>query len=288
MATYTNDFGSYTADAQPSDWTARWVTTNSTFAARTKSGAQGGKTLEHTSTADGRRLLSYNAIDSDANRADAEILVRVRTTGSVGTAALLDQVRSVLRGSGAAGAESCYFLQFSESATGSIRLGKLVSGTQTMLGTAFAMPRWQSNVWYWMRFKVSGTSLSGKIWEDGEKEPTSWQVTATDSSVTGAGWVGVGNFESSGTARDWDFVSIGTGTDAAPLAFSTGTNVRIHQAVTEMLVDPGGAARVSQSLVEVAFGQVVPGFFYQAVVEVAFSTEGAPADAQQPRMFCIT
>lgn len=43
---------------------------------------------------------------------------------------------------------------------------------------------------YWMKFRVQGTALSGKAWQDGQSEPD-WLVSAATNDVTGPGQVGV-------------------------------------------------------------------------------------------------
>jgi hypothetical protein len=35
---------------------------------------------------------------------------------------------------------------------------------------------WSVGVWYWMRFQDSGQTMSGKVWADGDPEPTAWTV----------------------------------------------------------------------------------------------------------------
>jgi hypothetical protein len=244
MATYQTNFSGYTVNVQPSDWTARWVTSNNTWAARAKAGAEGGQTLEQTSTVDARRLLSWDAIDVDADRDDVEILARFRTTSTT-----VDQLRLIARGSGAAAAEGAYFLGFAGSGD-TLYLNKYVAGVSTAIGSGVAIT-YATNTWYWLRFRVNGTSLSGKFWQDGEDEPSAWTITGTDASIAAAGWVGVGVFESNGT-KDFDYVSIGTNGDPAPLTnIAGGTSVRLSQASAESLTTSTTiTARVTQEAVE--------------------------------------
>jgi hypothetical protein len=39
----------------------------------------------------------------------------------------------------------------------------------------------------WLRFRVQGSSISLKVWPEGTAEPTDWELTATDTSITGPG-----------------------------------------------------------------------------------------------------
>ncbi len=58
---------------------------------------------------------------------------------------------------------------------------KKVQGTTTILGTkAFTATAGTS---YSLRFSISSTTLSAKVWQTGTNEPTSWMITVTDSSI---------------------------------------------------------------------------------------------------------
>jgi hypothetical protein len=294
MTTYSTSFDSYTADVQPSDWTARWVTTTTNWLTKAKANTEGGKVLENTGTGTARHLVTWDAIDADANRADVEILARVRPSGSS-----VELPRLTVRGSGAAAAETGYFLKF-EPSQQDYRLQKYVAGVTTNLGTAVNFTA-VANVWYYIRLRVSGTTLQARVWKDGFVEPTTWSVSATDSSVTAAGWVGIGNQVPTGT-RDIDWFSVGTNGDTAPLSTNTATQIRVSQAVTEAIHATVASARVSQVVTEAALANVaqarisqlvtevgisepIAGNISQMVIEVAFSN--AVAVTQQPRMIVL-
>jgi len=58
---------------------------------------------------------------------------------------------------------------------------KKVQGTTTILGTkAFTATAGTS---YSLRFSISSTTLSAKVWQTGAAEPTNWMITVTDSSI---------------------------------------------------------------------------------------------------------
>ena len=259
MTTYNTNFGSYTAAAQPSDWTARWVTSNVTWLATTVANTDGGKVLRKTSTATARRLLSWDAVDGDANRANSEILARVRTSSSN-----TDQIRLQLRGSGAAASESAYSFIMGSGTT--LTLHKFVAGVSTNLTTATYA--YSVNTWYYVRFRVNGTTLSAKVWKETEEEPSAWTFTTTDSAISAAGWVGVGNGDSGGT-MDVDFLSIGTNGDTAPYVSNTGTTISMSQAVMEVANLGAPAAVLSQAVMEVANLGAPAAVLSQAVMEVA-------------------
>lgn len=280
MAIYSTNFSGYTVDVQPSDWAARWVTADNNWLTKSKAATDGGKVLENTGTVDGRHLLSWDAIDADVNRADVEILARVRTSSTVA-----DQFRLTVRGSGAAGAETGYNLLFN-SISNVFRLHKYVAGASTNIGNALTYA-YAVNTFYYVKFRVSGSSLMGKVWlDDGLTLEPDWQVTATDTAITAAGWVGVGNFESTGT-RDIDFISVATNGDSAPFVTNPATVVKTSQVVLEAAYEGGTETRFSQLVFEVALGAQPNLLFSQAVLEVAFLDGAAPASTQQPKMIFI-
>lgn len=98
-----------------------------------------------------------------------------------------------------------YFLQTLLRTTNrvAIRICKLVSGSETCLTDEFTVPdlTHETDDYIWLRFQVSGsspTTLKGKAWKDGWKEPLDWQVSTTDSEAVlqSAAQVGVTSFVS--------------------------------------------------------------------------------------------
>ena len=281
MATYNTNFSGYAADAQPSDWTARWVTADNNWLVKAKAGTSGGKVLENTGTVDGHHFLSWDAVDADAGRADVEILALMRSTSST-----TNQFRLTARGSGAAGSETGYCISFNDVAN-RFQLFKLVAGTRTNLGS-FVVSTLSTNTLHYVLFRVNGSNLMAKTWLETDPVPTDWIVTATDSSITDPGWVGVGNEESTGT-RDFDFVSIGTNGDSAPFVTDPDTVIRASQAVLETAYYGGPApAFLSHAVLEVGFVNAPAILVSQMVIEVAFvnGTE-VPVSSQQPKMVII-
>jgi hypothetical protein len=54
----------------------------------------------------------------------------------------------------------------------------------TAWGTSYSFT-WTSQTWYWFRLKMENGTLSGRIWQDGAAEPTTWPYTWTRSGRTG-------------------------------------------------------------------------------------------------------
>jgi len=58
---------------------------------------------------------------------------------------------------------------------------KKINGSTNVLGqVAFTATAGTS---YTLRFSVSGSTLSAKVWQTGKTEPTNWMVKVTDSSL---------------------------------------------------------------------------------------------------------
>lgn len=81
------------------------------------------------------------------------------------------------------------------SAGGTINIGidKIVAGVTTSLITGgVTNVLWDAGEYITVRFQLQGTTLRIKAWLTGTAEPEEWGATATDSSLTAAGRVGVG------------------------------------------------------------------------------------------------
>src|SRR5487761_1210997 len=116
--------------------------------------------------------------------------------------------------------------------TGSqLQLIKNVSGATSTLATYAFTP--SANSFCWMRLLVQGTSLEARVWQDGTTEPSAWQISVTDSSITAAGYAGLYGYNGTTTPRDYDHFSVapvGSGPTAALTLKPTSTPV--GQAIT--------------------------------------------------------
>lgn len=260
MSVYSTSFGEYTTDAAPSDWTSRWGTTGEAWTVRADSGSTAGKYLEHTRTTTLKRLLSWNDIDADSGRDNAEILVRFKSTAATSAGA----VYLVLRGSGSDGAETGYI--FYNSTTNTLRIARIVAGTITNL-TSLSFT-FSSNVYYHIRFRVNASALKAKIWAgEHEQEPAAWSSETTDINITGTGWVGVGSAASSGT-RFYDDVAIGTSGDTA--AFPVADAANVTQEAGLVLAAFNAATQLTQLAALVMVGAGVPARVTQGALLVVY------------------
>lgn len=228
MAQYFTDWSEYTTDAQPNDWTARFVTSGITWLVRAVAGATGGKVLESVNTTDGRKLLSWDAIDADADRDDGEIVYKWRCTSGLST---LDP-ECALRASGTHPNQSLYRFGPNEPARNGINITKYVGGSVTPIADTpitFAL-----DTWYWARARVNGANsgtVQLKHWQDGDPEPGTWNLTDTDSDIDPAGWIGLWRFDA-GSTIEIDVLGVATAGDTAPTSAGiTGTGQAVLPAL---------------------------------------------------------
>ncbi len=210
MATYFTDFSEYSTGSPPSDWTARYEA-SPVWSVEAATGATGGNVLAYSGTSNELNLLSWDEIDSDVGRDDVEIVARVRLTQATSA-----QVNLVCRASGTAPfSDSNQYEAGLVDGDDEYRIGKLSPGFSSIASVAETVVL---DTWYWIRFRVIGTSLKMKLWLDTESEPGTWGIDTTDSDVTGVGWVGIGAFWDED--MEVDLFGVGTDGDTAPTSGS--------------------------------------------------------------------
>lgn len=201
---YSDNFDAYSAGAGlPAGWTSRWDAGTWSIV-----DASGDKLLRENSGSQNRYFASFDAINADANRDNCEVLARIRTANASGS---IMSVGLVLRGSGNGSSEQGYVAGFFAD---DLRIGKYVAGTFTEIRLrALTLA---ANTWYWLRFRVNGTTLQTKLWADGSGEPGTWDTTDTDSSISGTGWAGAFSFMASAN-KDFAEVAVATNGDTATM-----------------------------------------------------------------------
>lgn len=238
MAVYTTSFGSDTVSSPPTGWTVRWTSTGATWLVRADAPSTAGKYLEFARTTTARRLLSWDTVDSDSNRDNAEIFTRWLSGGGISSSS---QFYLILRGSGGAGTEGGYV--FYNASDTSVGIFKIVSGTVTVIGTV-TVPTLVNSRYYGLRFRVNGTALKAKIWNSQtDQEPAAWNLEITDTTISGTGYAGLGNNSANGPHR-FDDVAVGTNGDTA--AFPTSAEVRDTQTPALVMTAGSGISRATQ------------------------------------------
>ncbi len=196
-----------------------------------------------------RRLNSLDAIDSDANRDDIELLARFQINEALGD----HQFGVCGRASGTGGNETAYEMMTYETTSQQlqIRMLRIEAGAGTTIATSVSKGAYVAGDWFYMRFRINGSDLKGKLWPAGEEEPAAWDLEETDSNITGVGWGGLWGFRNSGDS-ECDMLTIGTNGDAAPLAADTTDTVRISAAYAAVLsTNPNAPVRISAAYASV-------------------------------------
>jgi len=202
MSTYFTDFSEYSTGSAPSDWAFPW-NANDTWTVETASGTY----YLYCNDPDSVQCIKWDDIDSDGERQDIEILYLWESSDGQFPMALG-------RGSGTGSNWYGYMLGGTSSV---FRCYKHVNST-TLSTVASATLSFSGNTKYWVRFRVNGTSLKGRVWADGGSEPETWDIDATDSDVSGDGFAGYRI--SAGNNKTFRVYQNGVGTngDSAPVA----------------------------------------------------------------------
>jgi len=189
-------------------WTERWGTSEGSFAANT-----GPVRLTVTKSAESNEYgISLDAVDSDSDRDDVEVLAKVRFNTQ---ATATNTVGVFLRGSGTSGAENLIAVTLRDAGNDGSDFQPIVydfsSGSAGLIGSSGG-----SNVaatWYWIRARANGTSLKARVWLDGTSEPAAWDVDET-TAVAGVGWVGLYAFDTATDTYDLGYFAVGTNGDS--------------------------------------------------------------------------
>jgi hypothetical protein len=201
--TWQTTFTGYTTGAQPSGWTETAYPNSSAWTVAADASSASGFVLRNVTTQTGRHILRYDGFADTTTTQEA--LVRMRLTDDDDRGPGIALRHSMLNGS-----ETAY-VAYLRSSVDQIELNAFVNGGWQFIGSAGFVNN--PGVWYWMRFRVEGTTLRVRVWADGTTEPTTWNVTATNSSIA-AGAIGLYTYEPN--TVDYSFFSIATSGFTAP------------------------------------------------------------------------
>ncbi|MFC6721148.1 Ig-like domain-containing protein [Halobacteriaceae archaeon SHR40] len=185
-------------------WTPQWSSGQSSWGVTSTDSNVEDSVLELTAGSSGRHALSCDTVGT-ATDVDMLGLVRVPSDDDNSSS----WCRLIGRGAGTAGSETGYFVAFRD--VPNLGIAKYSGGDSTML-SAESVDFTPGN-WYYVRFNLSGSELKARYWSLGEDEPQDWLLTATDSEISGDGWVGVGGWSTD--TQQWDTFSVATGGDTA-------------------------------------------------------------------------
>lgn len=178
------------------------------------------------------------------------------TTGSFQDVELLSQIKISATPSGAnvigglvaryADDNNAYHCWLVFTTTGGVHLtiAKRVASTFTTLETVQLGGTYAAGTFMWIRFSVAGSTLQAKTWQDGDREPDSYRLTTTDTSLTAAGAVGAHSVLLTGNTSfptfSWDNFTTVTpqtftvtrSTNGVTKAHAAGSDVRLAQPMT--------------------------------------------------------
>ena len=238
----TAQFADLDAWAAPDGWTETSAPDNSEWTVAADLSMQDGRALRNVNTATGRHILRLDAAPDTV--ADQEILVKLRMADadSRGPGVAL---RHTMNGDAATG-----FVAYLRPDGDVLEINRLLNGSWEFVADAPFTNN--PGTWYWLRFRVSGTQLRARAWADGDTEPSTWAITATDATVT-AGAAGLYTYEPN--TVDFDLVSYLADGGTAPIP-AAGT----PPALDRVVASPATASGWANHPVQLgAYGQLTTG-----------------------------
>jgi hypothetical protein len=86
-----------------------------------------------------------------------------------------------------------------------LRIGKFVANSFTGLTAPSVVGTWVSGTPWHVRFRVQGSTLSARAWQEGTEEPANWDLVATDTDLVAGTGVYARGFKASGSAYEQRF-----------------------------------------------------------------------------------
>lgn len=157
---------------------------------------------------------SLNVVQADAGRDMIEQLLIVANAAAAGAFVTVPRIGLVARGSGTAGAETCYFATV-RIGSSIVEIWKRVAGVDSLLASAaFTFtPEYD----YYLRFRVSGTTntlLQAKCWRWDSEEPPTAQTALTLNGTTQKATAGSLTIPVGFTVEAWLKKTTSTGQDS--------------------------------------------------------------------------
>lgn len=148
--------------------------------------------------------------------ADINFLVRVKQTSSN-----FDGVGPCWRSS--ADGTNCYFVALY---SGNILFAKLVSNGFTQLASTNVSE--VEGVFYWVRVVMAGNHLQARTWQDGNSEPSTWNIDTTDATYSAAGRYGMSFNQFSGSGVQFDHITVTDNNNTLNLATEAQATFKIR------------------------------------------------------------
>jgi hypothetical protein len=83
-----------------------------------------------------------------------------------------------------------------------IRIYRLQANARTLIGDGGVVGSWVTGIPWHVRFRVQGSTLSARAWQEGSAEPMNWQVVSVDTNLVAGNRVYARGFKASGLAYE--------------------------------------------------------------------------------------
>lgn len=162
-----------------------------------------GRALRNVNTVTGRHILRALTVRDTVRDQEALVKLRMADSDDRGPGVV---VRHSTGSSGTTG-----YVAYFRPGPGLVEINRFLNGAWMYVASA-PFPS-GPGAWYWMRFRVQGSSLMLRVWADGQPEPAGWTVSATDTGIA-AGSAGLYTYEPN--TVDYDLGSFASGGATAP------------------------------------------------------------------------
>ena len=195
---FATDFREVAAATDPpTGWTKRWVSTTwTTTANNALPGARGPRV-----SPGGANVCGLNRDEHGTAVTDCDVVTAVYLS-STGM-----QAGPVVRGQ--TGSNAGYVMQ--GDATGA-NIQVVKPGVAILQTVAFA---YSANTLYFMRLRIQGTTIQGKMWLATSAEPAGWNISTSDASYA-SGFIGLSGYSANTCDFGWFAAAIGSGVAALP------------------------------------------------------------------------
>ncbi len=203
MARITYDFSEVPTGAGiPTGWQQRFDGSNVAYEIVDDLTSPGLQAMEIQKSGAGRNLITLDAADGD----DQHGLILVESDDSGALPSIW------INASGSSGNESGYLM---EANLGTNQVGLWEANGGGFFNHDTDSITLNANTGYWMRLiRLNSGEVKGRMWEEGTREPTTWNVTATDSTHT-TGFCGAGELQTGTFTTTVHWYSVGTDFESA-------------------------------------------------------------------------
>lgn len=195
------------------EWVSRWAGMHAqpTIIADARAGS--GRALRLYQQVGGSGYVNWSRSLNELDQS-----MRVRTIGPSSSVKNSNGITLHLRNTTglAAGNRAGYGFQLRSGSTRTLRIAKWIAGTYTQLATVDVPGDVikGADVKVWMEFSAVGTTLTGRLWFDGQDRAEAIVLTATDSDIA-SGYAGLGSNSNDYEMRV-DYVSLAYDGNPAP------------------------------------------------------------------------